>query len=652
MKQKRILAMLLSFAMIFSMLTINISVYAETPTLPLFSGGTGTETDPFLLANADDLIALRDSVNTQTDDTLIDSKDNCGLGSYHGYYFKLIKDIDMTGVTDWTPLNFCGTLDGAGHAISNLQMKETAFDDDDSTSHYAAFFGQLVHAQIKNIYFEKCTATISSNVQHSDWTYRDIYASIVAYAGIASGFENVSVVDCTVSQNGKPGNMGYAAGLIAYAEISNISNCSVQGGSINVGGSAVSMYTGGLVGAVSDMYNEYITDYDNPFNMQVGAGRDFGIYNSFSTASISVQNAIGYATGGLIGMVECWYLDFTCKNCMVGGTITASTNAAGLIGSCDTSKEQNIDTNAENCVIYSTGIQGCKYADCLYRPYSGNKDFFPVTFKNCKVSDATSVSVTDTESGSVTNYGEITPTTLTEVDCQVSDFKSNLHGKLNDGTQGVTITLSQNDEVKYTAVTDKDGEYNFGKQLAKGDYVLKASSIGYKAYETNISIDYATNKNLDITRETKPVTINSAITLTAPVKNATPQTTIETDEYTATIVWSPEIAEGGTFAKSTKYTATITITPKINYTVSGIAENGYTLDGATSVTNAADSNVVTAVFPKTAGSSGGGSSVTRYTVKFNTNGGNTVTSQTVKKNTAATEPTEPTCTGICCCFAR
>ena len=40
-----------------------------------------------------------------------------------------------------------------------------------------------------------------------------------------------------------------------------------------------------------------------------------------------------------------------------------------------------------------------------------------------------------------------------------------------------------------------------------------------------------------------PKTINSEIILTAPVKNGVPQTEMETNEYTATVVWSPEVTD-------------------------------------------------------------------------------------------------------------
>ncbi len=137
-----------------------------------------------------------------------------------------------------------------------------------------------------------------------------------------------------------------------------------------------------------------------------------------------------------------------------------------------------------------------------------------------------------------------------------------------------------------------------------------------------------------------PKTINSEIILTAPVKNGVPQTEMETNEYTATVAWSPEVTDK--FGYSTVYTATITITPKANYTVKGIAENGYTVSGAQTVTNEADSATITAVYAATGSKSSGGSGSTkRYTVSFNTNGGNKITSQTVAKDNSVKEPTAP-----------
>ena len=93
------------------------------------------------------------------------------------------------------------------------------------------------------------------------------------------------------------------------------------------------------------------------------------------------------------------------------------------------------------------------------------------------------------------------------------------------------------------------------------------------------------------------VNIKAISGITAPVRDAVPLTTItETAQYTGTIIWSGSPAK---FAASTVYTATITLTAKTGYTFNGITANYFTLSGATSVTNSANSGVITAVFPET-----------------------------------------------------
>lgn len=85
--------------------------------------------------------------------------------------------------------------------------------------------------------------------------------------------------------------------------------------------------------------------------------------------------------------------------------------------------------------------------------------------------------------------------------------------------------------------------------------------------------------------------------VTAPVVGEKPVTAItEGKQFTGTVTWSPEVS---TFAASTVYTATITLTPKAGYKLDGVAANFFTVAGAASVSNGANSGVVTAVFPAT-----------------------------------------------------
>ena len=266
-------------------------------------------------------------------------------------------------------------------------------------------------------------------------------------------------------------------------------------------------------------------------------------------------------------------------------------------------------------------------------------------------------------------YGTIKYTYSTAADGEYSEIVPT-----DAGTYYVKATVEETD--KYTGLESDAVEFVIGKKILTNDNITKIADQTYTGEEIKpvievkdgdkilvLDTDYtvAYEKNIKASEEAKakvemisnnykgtleklftilPKTINSAIILTAPVKNGVPQTEMETNEYTATVAWSPEVTDK--FGYSTVYTATITITPKANYTVKGIAENGYTVSGAQTVTNEADSATITAVYAATGSKSSGGSGITkRYTVSFNTNGGNKITSQTVAKNNSVKEPTAP-----------
>ena len=230
-------------------------------------------------------------------------------------------------------------------------------------------------------------------------------------------------------------------------------------------------------------------------------------------------------------------------------------------------------------------------------------------------------------------------TTLYAVWKKISTFETNEFTQpltITDWTYGETANKptakAKYGTIKYTYSNTADGEYNDIVPTNAGTHYVKATveeTADYSGLESN-AVEFTI----------LPKTINTAIILTAPVKNGVPQTEMETNEYTATVAWSPEVTDK--FGYSTVYTATITITPKANYTVKGIAENGYTISGAQTVTNEADSATITAVYAATGSKSSGGSGRTkRYTVSFNTNGGNKITSQTVAKDNSVKEPTAP-----------
>ena len=249
----------------------------------------------------------------------------------------------------------------------------------------------------------------------------------------------------------------------------------------------------------------------------------------------------------------------------------------------------------------------------------------------------------DATSAEYSSGGRITissNTTLYAVWKKISTFETNeftqplaITGWTYGETANTPTAVAKYGTIKYTYSNTADGTYTEKVPTNAGTHYVKAT--------VEKTADYSGLESDAVEFTILPKTINTAITqLTAPVKNGVPQTEIETDEYTATVAWSPEVTDK--FGYSTVYTATITITPKANYTVKGIAENGYTVSGAQTVTNEADSTTVTAVYAATGSKSSGGSGRTkRYTVSFNTNGGNKITSQTVAKDNSAKEPTAP-----------
>ncbi|GHV87436.1 hypothetical protein AGMMS50255_7320 [Spirochaetia bacterium] len=96
--------------------------------------------------------------------------------------------------------------------------------------------------------------------------------------------------------------------------------------------------------------------------------------------------------------------------------------------------------------------------------------------------------------------------------------------------------------------------------------------------------------------------LNLTILVTAPVKGAAPQSTFAGNtQYTGTIAWTNNsgTAHTGAFAASTVYKAELTLRAKTGYTFTGVAANSFTYSGEATLTNAANSGIVTIVFPAT-----------------------------------------------------
>ena len=127
-----------------------------------YGGGSGTESDPYLISTPEHLIYFNEEVTKKKVNT-------------SGVYYQLTDDIDFSGYdTDsddtngnFSPIGysksfgdrnyFKGTFDGNGHTISNIEIILPNQD-------YVGFFGYIDSATIQNLGLENIRVEGNRNV--------------------------------------------------------------------------------------------------------------------------------------------------------------------------------------------------------------------------------------------------------------------------------------------------------------------------------------------------------------------------------------------------------------------------------------------------------------------------------------------------------
>lgn len=161
------------------------------PVTPTFSGGRGTEEDPFVIASAEDLRTL----SYVGDDDLMRSS-----------YYRQTADIDLAGVA-FTPIStidapFTGSYDGGGHVIANLNVSTEGAN--------AGLFGYLRGATVKDIAIQSATVHAGAN-----------YAG--AIAGVINGG---SISGCRVDENSLISSAARGAGgIVGFVRSGTLSEC-------------------------------------------------------------------------------------------------------------------------------------------------------------------------------------------------------------------------------------------------------------------------------------------------------------------------------------------------------------------------------------------------------------------------------------------
>lgn len=263
---------------------------------PAFSGGQGSEDDPYLIANMDDFNSLNEFI-----------ADNSSYNDFASACYKVTSDLDLSslsgfrGVASSSDHAFKGSFDGDGHTLKGLTINNTS-------SEASGLFGYLKGAKV-------CNFTLKDVKVNSDYVFSGSVAGKVENSVI----ENVKVngefrayksgitVDAEASTYApvSSGNAGYNGGLVGLCCTSTVKNCSYEG-TVTIYGK----FSGGLIGVT---YNSTVE------NCSVAKGSIVHIYYHYTGGligrAIGADNVIkgcsfegnlastGYCNGGIVGQL-------------------------------------------------------------------------------------------------------------------------------------------------------------------------------------------------------------------------------------------------------------------------------------------------------------------------------------------------------------
>lgn len=288
------------------LLSISLCLFVSISTLSAqtFSGGTGSDTDPYLISSKADMEELATSVN--------------GGVKYVGKYFELTQDITgasnaITTVIGNSATNyFIGVFDGKGHTVEvNISV----------SSGYGGLFGKITTSDIKNLNVIGNVICIVNNTTNNFKVYLggivgDMSASIItncSFNGVVSS--NIQVAS----------GYSYVGGICGYisdsgSQINKCSNSAEITSSILTSSSSGISYSGGICGFTSGenlIQNSFNTGKISAYTSSStsasctsytggisGYGYSSSIKNSYNTGKISASSSGSRYAGGIIGYYD------------------------------------------------------------------------------------------------------------------------------------------------------------------------------------------------------------------------------------------------------------------------------------------------------------------------------------------------------------
>lgn len=214
-----------------------------------------------------------------------------GANSFKGITVKLTADINLDNKA-WTPIGdlsayaattFMGVFDGDGHTIYNLNVSDTT-----SGTAAAGLFGTAA-GTIKNLTLK--------NVKVTSAHYAGAIVGYAHWDGSATTIENCKVIGGTITASpeligNEYDNGDKAGGIIGYANVTTVKNCSVKNVTVNG-----YRDLGGVVGYA----NSNATVINNTIeNVKIRVNKEHNYKNYADLSAHDANSIIGETASGAV----------------------------------------------------------------------------------------------------------------------------------------------------------------------------------------------------------------------------------------------------------------------------------------------------------------------------------------------------------------
>ena len=325
--------------------------------------GSGTEADPYLIGNKDDMVEFGSNFLSYTPNP--------------ANYFKVVNDIDLEGVS-WTPISL-GQDDASVHKTYYIYAdSQKVLSNLSVTAQYAGLFGYLTDAgrifTVKNLTIDHATIVASKGTERYSAA-----GAFFAYSESTITMENCHVTNSSISSD------KYTGGLIGYStdnddgQVLTLKNCSVSGTTFTTSNGA--SCAGGLLGmrgardvvvtgcAVDDLQFNNDSSYDTGALIgRIGSGGMGSVGGCEATdVKVSVAGADATAVTDLV------------KGLYAGATVT---EIDPLADPSWTKVADGFYQNAASTDFYITSKEGLEYFRDLVNQVGTVADTYVTTYVN------------------------------------------------------------------------------------------------------------------------------------------------------------------------------------------------------------------------------------------------------------------------------